>query len=127
MIESSERLRSGHRFDDQVKDASYQLHAQPLACLAKVAPRGVLSPSCIRRARLKTSLIRRSVSTPIANTIQSVTRCDNPQARSQARSVSKRACSITACEITLLRPASRSKMLSASGDPLSQLPCLLSP
>ena len=44
----------------------------------------------------------------MANTTQSITRCDNRQARCSARPVSNRACSITAGEITLLKPASRS-------------------
>src|SRR5271165_7003484 len=65
----------------------------------------------------------RSVSTPMANTTQSMTRCDNLQARYPARPVSNRACSITAGEITLLRPASRSTTVSASGVGSKQLPC----
>src|SRR5208337_3072989 len=65
----------------------------------------------------------RSVSTPMANTTQSMTRCDNLQARCPARPVSNRACSITAGEITLLRPASRSTTVSASGVGSKQLPC----
>ena len=60
----------------------------------------------------------------MANTTQSMTRCDNVQARCPARPVSNRACSITAGEITLLRPASRSKTVSASGVGSKQLPCL---
>src|SRR5271157_814485 len=65
----------------------------------------------------------RSVSTPMANTTQSMTRCDNLQTRCPARPVSNRACSITAGEITLLRPASRSTTVSASGVGSKQLPC----
>src|SRR5208282_4968933 len=65
----------------------------------------------------------RSVSTPMANTTQSMTRCDNLQARCPAWPVSNRACSITAGEITLLRPASRSTTVSASGVGSKQLPC----
>src|SRR5271157_500119 len=65
----------------------------------------------------------RSVSTPMANTTQSMTRCDNLQARCPARPVSNRTCSITAGEITLLSPASRSTTVSASGLGSKQLPC----
>src|SRR5208337_1104014 len=65
----------------------------------------------------------RSVSTPMANTTQSMTRCDNLQARCPARPVSNRTCSITAGEITLLSPASRSTTVSASGLVSKQLPC----
>src|SRR5271157_2619950 len=65
----------------------------------------------------------RSVSTPMANTTQSMTRCDNLQTRCPARPVSNRACSITAGEITLLGPASRSTTVSASGVGSKQLPC----
>src|SRR5208337_1909131 len=65
----------------------------------------------------------RSVSTPMANTTQSMTRCDNLQARCPARPVSNKACSITAGEITLLRPTSRSTTVSASGVGSKQLPC----
>src|SRR5208337_15033 len=65
----------------------------------------------------------RSVSTPMANTTQSMTRCDNLQARCPARPVSDRTCSITAGEITLLSPASRSTTVSASGLGSKQLPC----
>ena len=59
----------------------------------------------------------------MANTIQSVTRCDNRQARCSARPVSNKACSITAGEITLLKPARRSTTASASGVEFWQLPC----
>src|SRR5208283_4077745 len=65
----------------------------------------------------------KSVSTPMANTTQSMTRCDNLQARCPARPVSDRACSISSGEITLLSPASRSTTVSASGLGSKQLPC----
>src|SRR5208337_1007791 len=63
------------------------------------------------------------VSTPMANTTQSMTRCDNLQARCPARPVSDRACSISSGEITLLSPASRSTTVSGSGVGSKQLPC----
>ena len=59
----------------------------------------------------------------MAKTTQSITRCDNRQARCSHWPVSNRACSITDGGITLLRPASRSKTVSASGAESKQHPC----
>ena len=83
----------------------------------------MISPDQLSERKVEDYLLYVRDDLGVANTTQSMTRCDNLQARCPARPVSNRACSITAGEITLLRPASRSTMVSGSGVGSKQLPC----
>ena len=44
VIEGTQRLRGGQRFDNQLKDLSDRFHSQALTCLAEVATRGCFVP-----------------------------------------------------------------------------------